>query len=325
MNANPQPVPLLSVLVPVYGVERYIAACARSLFAQRDVDAEFLFVDDASPDASVDRLREVTAEYPAAAERVRILRHARNRGLGAARRTAIEAARGTYLLHVDSDDALCDDRALARLLAEAQRTDADLVFGGYCEASPAGLRAVRPPRPDREEVLRSLLRQDYRTANRIWGILIRRTLHARYGLWPVEGLNFAEDYALLPRLVYRAARIAAVDGSLYAYRTASAGSYMNTLTRRSADSYVEANRIVTDFFRAQPDFERWRPALMLGKLNVAKWILKRGFSPSDYRTRLFGPDDAPAGLAQRLYAAALRTERLPLVRAVAAAVNALHS
>ena len=92
---------------------------------------------------------------------------------------------------------------------------------------------------------------------------------------------------------------------------------------RSADAYVEANRVVTDFFRAQPDFESWRPALTLGKLNVAKWILMRGFSPSDYRMRLFTSDDAPIGLAQRLYAAALRTERLPLVRAVAAAVNAL--
>ena len=110
-------------------------------------------------------------------------------------------------------------------------------------------------------MLRSLLRQDYRTSNRLWGILIRRALHTRYGVWPAAGLNFAEDYVLLSQLVYRAARIAAVDRPFYAYRTANAGSCMNTLTRRSADAYVEANRVVTDFFRAQPDFERWRPAL----------------------------------------------------------------
>ena len=82
------------MLVPVYGVERYIADCARSLFAQRDVDAEFVFVDDASPDGSVDRLREVMAEYPAVGERVRILRHARNRGVAphGARRSRPRAA-----------------------------------------------------------------------------------------------------------------------------------------------------------------------------------------------------------------------------------------
>lgn len=110
MEANPRHVPDLSVLVPVYGVERYIADCARSLFAQRDVDAEFVFVDDASPDGSVDRLREVMAEYPTVGERVRILRHAHNRG---SRRRhgarAIEAARGTYICFVDSDDVLSDD------------------------------------------------------------------------------------------------------------------------------------------------------------------------------------------------------------------------
>ena len=143
MEANPRHVPDLSVLVPVYGVERYIADCARSLFAQRDVDAEFVFVDDASPDGSVDRLREVMAEYPAVGERVRILRHARNRGVGAARRTAIEAARSTYICFVDSDDALSDDRALAQLSEEARRTDADLIFGGYCEVSPAGRRRMQ--------------------------------------------------------------------------------------------------------------------------------------------------------------------------------------
>lgn len=252
MEANPRHVPDLSVLVPVYGVERYIADCARSLFAQRDVDAEFVFVDDASPDGSVDRLREVMAEYPAVGERVRILRHAHNRGVGAARRTAIEAARGTYICFVDSDDVLSDDRALAQLSEEARRTDADLIFGGYCEVSPAGRRRIHTPRPDRDRVLRSLLRQDYRTSNRLWGILIRRALHTRYGVWPAAGLNFAEDYVLLSQLVYRAARIAAVDRPFYAYRTANAGSCMNTLTRRSADAYVEANRVVTDFFRAQP-------------------------------------------------------------------------
>lgn len=209
MEANPRHVPDLSVLVPVYGVERYIADCARSLFAQRDVDAEFVFVDDASPDGSVDCLREVMAEYPAVGERVRILRHARNRGVGAARRTAIEAARGTYICFVDSDDALSDDRALAQLSEEARRTDADLIFGGYCEVSPAGRRRIHTPRPDRDRVLRSLLRQDYRTSNRLWGILIRRALHTRYGVWPAAGLNFAEDYVLLSQLVYRAARIAA--------------------------------------------------------------------------------------------------------------------
>lgn len=94
--------------------------------------------------------------------------------------------------------------------------------------------------------------QDYRTSNRLWGILIRRAVHTRYGVWPAAGLNFAEDYVLLSQLVYRAARIAAVDRPFYAYRTANASSCMNTLTRRSADAYVEANRVVTDFFRAQP-------------------------------------------------------------------------
>ena len=88
----------LSVCVPVYGVERFIGDCARSLFSQSLWDGvEFLFVDDASPDGSIDVLGRVLAEYPGRTRQVRILRHPANRGLAAARRTASvpPPARGT--------------------------------------------------------------------------------------------------------------------------------------------------------------------------------------------------------------------------------------
>lgn len=112
---------------------------------------------------------------------------------------------------------------------EARRTDADHDLRRYARCRLRAARRIHTPRPDRDRVLRSLLRQDYRTSNRLWGILIRRALHTRYGVWPAAGLNFAEDYVLLSQLVYRAARIAAVDRPFYAYRTANAASCMTRL------------------------------------------------------------------------------------------------
>jgi glycosyltransferase involved in cell wall biosynthesis len=321
MSQNAEYSPMISVLVPIYGVEPYIATCARSLFEQQAVDAEYIFVDDASKDCSVQRLEKVIAEYPTLRARIRILHHERNRGLAAARRTAIEAARGVWVVHVDSDDRLCDKRALLYLLEEAVHTSADLVYGGYCEQNDRKIRQVVNPNTHREQVLRSLLRQDYRVSNRIWGVLIRRSLHQQFGLWPVEGLNFAEDYALMPRLVYSATAIATVETPLYAYRTMSAGSYMNSLTQHSADSYVQANMLLSDYFRTRPDYVRWYPDLMLGKLNIAKWILKRGLPLSEYWPQLFQSGEQPVGFMQQLYYRVLRTQWLPLVRFVAYAVN----
>ena len=86
----------LSVIVPVYGVEKYIAHCAKSLLEQTYLDKELIFVDDASPDGSIGALKAVLAQYPS--QQVSILHHEYNRGLAAARKTGLEAATGDYIV-----------------------------------------------------------------------------------------------------------------------------------------------------------------------------------------------------------------------------------
>lgn len=327
MNADRSP--RISVLVPVYGVEKYITDCARSLFSQSMWEGvEFIFVDDASPDASIETLGRVLADYPARTRQVHILRHPVNRGLAAARRTAIDGARGAWLLHVDSDDVLCPG-ALAELLAAADAAPkADLVFGGYYAADdpadPAARRlVVRPPRPDRARLLRILTAQSHRIANRTWGILIRRTLCTEQGIYPVEGINFAEDYAVMPRLVHAARSIAVVRHAVYGYRLASDGSYMKRLDDRAAAQYVAANRVVTDYLKGQPDYPTLRDSVILGRLNIQKWILKRGLRPDDYDARLFYDGDRPHRPLHRLYAAAIDSGTPLLARLAGLAAN-LH-
>ena len=79
----------VSVIVPVYGVEKFITHCADSLMAQTMHEGvEYIFVDDASQDASMERLKSVLSKYPARANQVKILVHERNMGLPAARNTS---------------------------------------------------------------------------------------------------------------------------------------------------------------------------------------------------------------------------------------------
>ncbi len=72
----------VSVLVPVYNVSAYIERCARSLFEQTFDDIEYIFVNDATPDDSMERLEAVIRQYPE--REVRIVSHERNRGLAVA-------------------------------------------------------------------------------------------------------------------------------------------------------------------------------------------------------------------------------------------------
>ena len=74
----------VTILVPVYGVEKFIAECAESLFSQSYEDIEYVFCDDCSPDRSIDILREVLQKYPNRKPFVRIVKQERNGGLGAA-------------------------------------------------------------------------------------------------------------------------------------------------------------------------------------------------------------------------------------------------
>lgn len=94
----------VSILVPIYGVEQYIERCAKSLFEQTYSEIEYVFVNDCTKDDSIGVLNRVLEKFPQRKLQVRIINHEKNKGLGAARRTAILNANGDYILHVDSDD-----------------------------------------------------------------------------------------------------------------------------------------------------------------------------------------------------------------------------
>ena len=82
----------ISVLVPIYGVADYIEECLVSLFEQTYQDLEYIFVDDCSPDNSLQILEGVILRYPERQQQVHVIHHEYNRGLGAARATALAAA-----------------------------------------------------------------------------------------------------------------------------------------------------------------------------------------------------------------------------------------
>ena len=116
----------VSIIVPIFKVEAYIADCARSVLGQSYPDIEFIFVDDGSPDRSVEILESlIRHEFPARKQQVILLRKP-NGGLPQARLSGLAAASGDYILHVDSDDWIEADAA-EKLVGKAESEDADVV------------------------------------------------------------------------------------------------------------------------------------------------------------------------------------------------------
>lgn len=118
--------PKVSVIVPVYGVEKYLERCARSLFEQTLDDIEYLFIDDCTPDRSIEILQQVLEEYPQRKPQVVIHQMEKNSGQAAVRKWGMQNATGEYVIHCDSDDWVDTDMYRA-MYEKAKKEEADVV------------------------------------------------------------------------------------------------------------------------------------------------------------------------------------------------------
>lgn len=264
----------VSIIVPVYGVESYIRRCAKSLFLQTYTDIEYVFVNDCSRDRSVEILQETMSSYPG--RKVRIISHDTNMGLGAARKTGLMAATGTYILNVDSDDYLEPD-TVALLVAEAQRTGADIVaFDCYFEWEKTLKAYHRHWDNNPREYAKMLL--SGRALPGVCNHMIRRSLYTSNNLYPLPGINVGEDYVLMPRLTAKAERIAYVPRPFYHYTQTNSSSYTSCLSERNIMDLVQVSKILSEWAEINPQY---REALQEG-LWMKKTDLMMNASSSQY-------------------------------------------
>ncbi len=120
----------ISVIVPIYNVEKYIERCLKSILEQSYQEFEIICVDDCGQDGSIRIVEKFKNQYP---DKIKIVYSDINMGLGAARDKGLKAAQGKYITFVDSDDYLKDD-FLKRYINAAQESHADIVIGGYIRA-----------------------------------------------------------------------------------------------------------------------------------------------------------------------------------------------
>ncbi|MDF2512416.1 MAG: putative glycosyltransferase protein [Herbinix sp.] len=125
----------VSIVVPVYNVEKYLNECVNSILTQTYTDFEIILVDDGSKDSS-GRICDGYAKN----ERVKVI-HKQNAGLGMARNSGIELAKGDYITFLDSDDCWTED-ALELLMDGILKQGADTCIGGYTRVTDAGLRLL---------------------------------------------------------------------------------------------------------------------------------------------------------------------------------------
>lgn len=242
----------ISVIVPIYGVEKYIERCVRSLFRQTMTDkVEFIFVNDCTRDRSIEVLTAVIDEYSHLSSQIKIINHLRNRGLAAARKTGLAAACGEYILHLDSDDYFEPDM-LELMYGEALAKNADVVVSDFFMTFKRGDEYKECPIYDtKEDILKSIIAPS-RYGNKtigpsVWNKLTKRSIYTRHNINPIEGINHGEDFIIAMQILYYADVITKVDHAFVHYNKQNPGSYTQNKSASITHQRLRATEIVADF------------------------------------------------------------------------------
>lgn len=271
--------PKISVIVPIYGVEKYIERCVRSLFEQTLDDIEYIFVDDCSPDKSVEILKQLIEEYKMIIKEkgysVNIKRMTKNIGLPSVRKYGIQTATGEYVIHCDSDDWV--DIDMYRLMYEkAKMEGADVVSCGYIvhDGDMIIRQMKETPKFFKEEAIKQMILQQ--THWTLWNKLFRRSLYKNIRKYPVE--NMGEDMAVSLQLMYFCDKIAHIDKCLYYYyynRESMTNVKDETIILKHFYQAMNNCELLYEFYSTKCDFYKYKKYMKWIKYIVKRHIIIR--------------------------------------------------
>lgn len=234
---------LISIIIPMYNVEQYIEKCANSILSQNNDNIEYIFIDDCSPDRSSEIVNNVALKYNLSEPQCRIIKHDINKGIAGTRNTGIDLANGKYIFQIDGDDYI-EPNAIKNIITAINETDADIiVFDYYLEWKKTFKRVEHKFSNNKIDYLKMLIEGETETA--VWNKVIKRALFNENNIRFVEGVNYGEDYMVIPKLVYKANKIIKLKENLYHYIRWNVNSYTSNINKKNIDNI---NLVLKDHF-----------------------------------------------------------------------------
>lgn len=195
----------VSVIVPIYKVEQYIEVCVRSLFEQTmKAEIEYLFINDCSPDQSLDILKLVMTEYPDRIPQIRIIDLPENKGTAYVRTLGLKEAKGEYIIFCDSDD-WTDKEMYETMYAAAKEQNVDIVTCNYIRHDKSGVyKSSYSYKSNTKDVIRTLSEQHIFKFSVVTNKMVRRSIFTNNDCFPYQGINVAEDMNMWIRVFHYA-------------------------------------------------------------------------------------------------------------------------
>ena len=208
----------VSVIVPIYNVEKYIEDCAKSLFQQTLNDIEYIFVNDCTPDNSIKILKEVLDAYPERKNQVKIVNLEVNSGQAAARKRGVSEATGDFIIFCDGDDWV-DKNMYQRLYDCAIQHNYDFVrclFSRVSEGHQALCKLIPPESYANKKQLLSYLIRSSDFSSTCDKLVRRNVVFSQQFVYPKD--NMCEDLVYVLQYVLNAKSIGYINESFYYYR-----------------------------------------------------------------------------------------------------------
>ena len=245
--------PIVSVIVPVFNVEKYIRRCLESIKKQTLSDIEIIVVNDGTPDNSMDIVHELAKDD----KRISILNHEKNMGLMWTRRTGYMAATGNYISFCDSDDYL-PSNALEILYGKAIKTNADIVSGNYFYITSDGNEHIGSNNlvygNSPNEVYKSLLQNKFQHC--LWGKIYKNSLFQKYTYETFKNVTNGEDGALFYQVLRNANFVVQINHPVYYYVQNSMSSTQRRYNENAIRSICILNKIRVQVISAYPELKK---------------------------------------------------------------------
>ncbi len=264
--------PKVTIITPIYNVGKYIERCAVSLFEQDFEDIEYIFVNDCTPDNSIEILEKIIEKYPNRKPNVKIIHHEKNKGLGSARKTGLEQATGEYVIHIDSDD-WCELDMVSSLYNKAKETDADIVGCDiYMSFTDKDIYMKQNYSCNVKEDLCKILSMELNPS--LCNKLIRIELYVKNNLCPTTEISTSEDRWLVARLFAVAESIAYVPKAFFHYWQENENSLTAKFDTSVVNDLIYYNRTTESFLKEKGVFEQCKKHFYTGDLNVVQFYTK---------------------------------------------------
>ena len=261
--------------MPVYKVEQYLKKTLSSIFTQTYQNIDYVFVNDCSPDNSLQVLKDTITKHGIKESRYTIINHDLNEGIAVSRADCIANAKGDYVLFVDSDDWI-DSDMVQTLLDATGNGEIDIIGSDIAVDHLDGKTTYHHEKyaeTCRENLIKCL---NYDINTVLWKLLIRRSLFDNFTITP--HVDIVEDYIISVKLYYYAKSFRAVPKAMYHYVQYNQARVSLQL-RRSINNHIKGVQEVEAFCREKDIYDD----VVEGKLLLRKFNIKSNFLTKQLR------------------------------------------